>query len=76
MDLELVDKSTYDDDMDKKSSMGKKLYDGAERRNTARRCAHDRRGMIRFELGKEDRRNSQDRRSTSDEIWDKGHTMF
>jgi len=74
MDLELIDKSSYDN-KDNSQSVEKNIYDGAERRYAERRCGHDRRGMIRFELGKEDRRDSKDRRTTS-EIWDKGHTMF
>ncbi|NOY66007.1 MAG: hypothetical protein GXP13_01180 [Gammaproteobacteria bacterium] len=61
---------------EKPPSTEKNLYDGAERRYAERRGMHDRRAMIRFELGKEDRRDSQDRRITSAEIWDKGHTMF
>jgi len=74
MDLELIDKSSYDS-KDKEPSVEKNLYDGAERRYAERRCGHDRRGMIRFELGKEDRRDTSDRRIIA-EIWDKGHTMF
>ena len=35
-----------------------------DRRRAQRREAHDRRDMIRFELEKEDRRSSKDRRST------------
>ena len=75
MELELVDKSAYDDNKDKNSSVEETQYDGAERRYGERRCGHDRRSMIRFELGKEDRRQVDDRRNATN-VWDKGHTMF
>jgi len=75
MELELIDKSAYDDKMDNNLSVEKQEYDGQERRIAARRCGHDRRDMVRFELGKEDRRQLNERRNTTN-VWDKGHTMF
>ena len=75
MDLELIDKSAYSDEMENQSSVNKPAYDGPERRYAERRCGHDRRGMIRFELGKDDRRQASDRRNITN-VWDKGHTMF
>lgn len=41
---------------------GKKKYMGVERRRFNRRAVEDRREEIRFELSKEDRRNSTGRR--------------
>ena len=41
---------------------GNKKYMGVERRRFNRRAVEDRRGEIRFELSKEDRRNSTGRR--------------
>ena len=75
MELELVDKEAYDEKKDAFSSKDKPKYDGPDRRVAQRRCGHDRRSMVRFELGKEDRRQLEDRRSTTN-VWDKGHTMF
>jgi len=74
MELELVDKSAYSDSKEEQSSV-ETAYTGPERRFGERRCMHDRRSMVRFELGKEDRRQCQDRRTTTN-VWDKGHTMF
>ena len=74
MELELVDKKDYEDDK-AKTAAESESYDGPERRIEQRRVMADRRAMVRFELGKEDRRNMHDRRN-SGEIWDKGHTMF
>lgn len=75
MDLELIEKFAYVNIDDKKMPIAQNQYDGVERRIVLRRYGHDRRGVIRFELGKEDRRNYQDRRTTP-EVWDKGHTLF
>lgn len=75
MELELVDndKIGVDDKEIKHSSKPK--YEGPDRRTSARRRGHDRRAMVRFELDKTDRRQLEDRRSTSN-VWDKGHTLF
>lgn len=75
MELELVDKSAYDDEKDRVSSSIIEPYNSPDRRIENRRSKHDRRSMVRFELGKEDRRSMDDRRTTTD-IWDKGHTLF
>ncbi len=44
------------------AATGKKKYMGVERRRFNRRALEERRGEIRFELSKEDRRNSTGRR--------------
>lgn len=44
-------------------------YRGPERRVLQRRSGHDRRDMIRFEPGKEDRRSGKDRRRPKS-VWD------
>lgn len=75
MELELVDKSAYDDEKDGVSPGTIGPYSGPNRRVENRRSEHDRRSMVRFELGKEDRRSMDDRRTTTN-IWDKGHTLF
>jgi len=75
MELELVDNNTLNDNKDTIDTEHKPPYDGPERRMCQRRCGHDRRDMVRFELDKADRRQLEDRRSTTN-IWDKGHTLF
>ncbi|HEC28613.1 MAG TPA: hypothetical protein ENI65_03380 [Gammaproteobacteria bacterium] len=75
MELELLDKSAYDDEEGRATLNVMKPYSGPDRRVENRRSAHDRRSMVRFELGKEDRRSLDDRRTTTN-IWDKGHTLF
>ena len=75
MELELVDNSTLETDKDKDATQGNSPYNGPERRIAHRRCGHDRRTMVRFELDKPDRRQKEDRRTTTN-VWDKGHTMF
>ena len=74
MDLELVDKDDYDGKVEKTAEKSES-YDGPERRIEQRRSMHDRRAMVRFELGKEDRRDAQERRHTTN-VWDDGHVMF
>lgn len=44
-------------------------YNGPERRQEQRRKTTDRRVEIRFEPGKEDRRQSKGRRKTDGDIW-------
>ena len=74
MELELVDKSDYEKTGNEKT--GKKEYfNGPDLRVAQRRCGHDRRAMVRFELNKSDRRSGKDRREQH-EAWDKGHTLF
>jgi len=75
MELELVDNSTVGADKDNAATAEKPTYDGPERRRAIRRCGHDRRNMVRFELDKADRRTIEDRRSVTN-VWDKGHTLF
>ena len=48
----------------------RKPYLGPERRRGERRKSGERREMIRFEPGKEDRRSGKDRRHTG---WDAAH---
>lgn len=48
-------------------------YDGHERRQGHRREGHDRRDMVRFEGGKDDRRSGKDRRKDN-VSWDDFHT--
>jgi len=74
MELELIDKSDYDKPGTNKPGE-EALYNGPENRVAQRRCGHDRRAMVRFELNKNDRRSGQDRREQN-EAWDKGHTLF
>ena len=77
MELELVDKSEYD--KDNKSTEEKKEaepYDGPERRVAERRCGHDRRQEVRFQLEKPERRSGKDRRRAKSG-WDKDkHYLF
>lgn len=75
MELELVDNDKIGIDDKDATKTPKSKYEGPERRVMHRRCGHDRRAMIRFELDKSDRRQLEDRRSTSN-VWDKGHTLF
>ena len=75
MELELVDNASLETDKDKEANKAKASYKGPERRMGQRRCGHDRRTMVRFELDKADRRQMEDRRTTTN-AWDKGHTMF
>ena len=75
MELELLDKSEYGNEKEQPSSNSITPYSGPERRMQHRRSSHDRRSMVRFELGKEDRRSMDDRRVTTN-VWDKGHTLF
>jgi hypothetical protein len=75
MELELVDNSTLETDKDKDAIHDNSPYNGPERRVAHRRCGHDRRAMVRFELDKPDRRQKEDRRTTTN-VWDKGHTLF
>jgi len=75
MELELLDNSALDADKDTAAPKEKPAYTGPERRMAHRRCGHDRRSLVRFELDKADRRQQEDRRSISN-IWDKGHTLF
>ncbi len=74
MELELVDNASLETDKDQKITE-KPPYNGPERRVAQRRGGHDRRALIRFELDKADRRQKEDRRSTTN-VWDKGHTLF
>jgi len=74
MELELVDKSDYEKS-DGKNTAEKEYFSGPDKRVAQRRCGHDRRAMIRFELNKADRRDGADRREKN-EAWDKGHTLF
>lgn len=75
MVLKLIDKDDYDGNKVDEAPEEREAYDGPERRTTQRRNVQDRRAMVRFELGKEDRRNVHERRHT-DNVWDKGHVMF
>jgi hypothetical protein len=48
------------------------IYTGSERRRFERRAGHDRRGMIRWDPQKSERRSrvvSADRRKITDNIW-------
>jgi hypothetical protein len=48
------------------------IYSGSERRRFERRVGHDRRGMIRWEPQKSERRSrmvSANRRKVTDNIW-------
>ena len=45
-------------------------YTGPERRIEQRRRTVDRRELVRFEPGKEDRRKLPDRRKTKTDTWD------
>ncbi len=74
MEFELVDNAALEKELDEKISE-KPPYDGPERRVGQRRCGHDRRSLVRFELDKSDRRQTEDRRNTTN-VWDKGHTLF
>lgn len=75
MELELVDNATLENGKEKAASEEKTSYEGPERRSCQRRCGHDRRNLIRFELDKEDRRRMEDRRTTTN-VWDNKHTLF
>ena len=54
-----------------KEGAKKKPYEGIERRRQNRRQAKDRRGEVRFELDKDDRRKSHGRRQddNSPDFW-------
>ena len=73
MDLELLDNSALD--IEAEEIKKRPPYNGPERRVAQRRCGHDRRAMVRFELDKADRRQLEDRRKSTN-AWDKGHTLF
>lgn len=51
------------------SSIDNGTYNGPERRRDQRRKAQDRRVEIRFEPGKDDRRQGRGRRKTDGDIW-------
>ena len=56
---------------DAKEGAKKKPYEGIERRRQNRRQAKDRRGEVRFELDKDDRRKNHGRRhdDNSPDFW-------
>lgn len=51
------------------SSIDNGTYNGPERRRDQRRKTQDRRVEIRFEPGKDDRRQGRGRRNTDGDIW-------
>ena len=44
-------------------------YTGPESRNEQRRKTNDRRTLIRYEPGKDDRRSNKDRRKSNQDTW-------
>lgn len=54
---------------DERDSQDPGSYQGTERRQMPRRCLADRRSMLRFEPGRQDRRSGKDRRAAGQDSW-------
>jgi len=64
LELEPLDTDRYSSrEADVTTAESREEYKGIERRHAPRRICVDRRGLVRFEIDKQDRRSDHDRRA-------------